>query len=284
MSDHYNVLPSSIISRFIVRMHNYISQNTYWRTGVVLISKNKENRALVKADIEEKKIFISVTGTEQTRRNFLEIIRADFDKIHATIPKIESQEKVSIPGHPKVVVDYQHLCVLEKKGMETFIPEGLEEEVNVKQLLNGIESEKQRRENKRRCEARMSDDKSDDRKEPNTTYIFNAPVGAVQPGSHPVANVTQNMISDEMREQLIHALEAVESAVNRLEVLPGYPKEDIIDLIREGQIEIKKDKPNVTKLKGLFSTVATSIRTIASAKPAYEALKLALTYFSKPIP
>ena len=137
----YNVLPGSVISRFIVRMHKYISQNTYWRTGVVLAYKNRENRALVKADIEEKKIFISVIGTNQTtRRNFLEVIRADFERIHATIPKIEAREKVPIPGHSEVVVDYQHLCVLEKKGIDTFIPEGLEEEVIVKELLNGIKN------------------------------------------------------------------------------------------------------------------------------------------------
>jgi len=122
---------------------------------------------------------------------------------------------------------------------------------------------------------------SDDRERPNITY--NGPV-TVQSGPNPVANVTQNINFDEMRKQLIPVLEAVEAAVSGLESLPGDPKEKIIDLIRKGKIEIKQDKPNVTRLKSLLSTVGSSIGTVASVKPAYEALKLALTHFHIPIP
>ena len=56
---HYNVLPGSIISRFIVRTHQMISKKTYWRSGVVL--SHESNRALVKADREDKKI-VTVHG------------------------------------------------------------------------------------------------------------------------------------------------------------------------------------------------------------------------------
>ena len=141
---HYNFLPGSVISRFIVRMHQFIASNTYWRTGVVL--KHKDNKALVKADLDDRKIFIYVTGKEQTRRSFLEIIRADYDRIHNTIPKIEAKEKVPLPGHDGVVADYNHLLDLESLGEETFVPEGLKEKVSVKKLLDGIETEEARRE------------------------------------------------------------------------------------------------------------------------------------------
>ena len=47
--------------------------------------------------------------------------------------------------HPEIVVDYGHLLVLEEKNRENFIPEGHSEEVNAKELLNGIESEEERR-------------------------------------------------------------------------------------------------------------------------------------------
>ena len=33
---HYTVLPDSVISRFIVLMHNKIHKRLYWRTGVML--------------------------------------------------------------------------------------------------------------------------------------------------------------------------------------------------------------------------------------------------------
>ncbi len=56
---HYNVLPTSIISRFIVRMNAFIHK-TVWRSGVVL--KSGGNTALVKADTEDRKIYIWVSG------------------------------------------------------------------------------------------------------------------------------------------------------------------------------------------------------------------------------
>ena len=86
---HYSVLPNSIISRFIVRMNHKISKNTYWRSGVVLVS-GEGNRALINADREDKKIFIWISGNQNTRRNFLSIIRSDFQAIHKTIPALEA--------------------------------------------------------------------------------------------------------------------------------------------------------------------------------------------------
>jgi len=143
---HYDVLPGSIISQFIVRMHPSICKDTYWRSGVVLEDKVSGNKALVKADKEDKKIFIYVSGREQTQRTFLGVIRSNFDYIHETIPGIEPEEKVPLPDHPEIVVDYRHLLNLEEMGEESLIPEGLMERYSVKQLLDGVEPEEARRE------------------------------------------------------------------------------------------------------------------------------------------
>jgi len=138
---HYDILPSSVISRFMVRMHLYISKRNYWRTGAVLVSEDTQNRALVKADTEDRKVFIYVTGRESSRRNFLEIIRADFRRIHRSISQIQVTEMVPIPNHPNIAVSYKHLRLLEEKGHTSYIPDGLDEEVSVSRLLNGLESE-----------------------------------------------------------------------------------------------------------------------------------------------
>lgn len=140
---HYSVLPGSIISRFIVRMNHLIHRDTYWRNGVVLAHEG--NTALVKADREDRKIFTWVAGPEAGRRRFLSIIRAQFDAIHRTIPGLEVEEKVPLPDHPEIVVDYQYLRDLEAMGETHFVPPGLRQRISVKTLLNGIESEAQRR-------------------------------------------------------------------------------------------------------------------------------------------
>ncbi len=131
---HYDVLPHSVISRFIVRMNQYISKQTYWRTGVVLAYQNDSNKALIKADIEDKKIYISVNGAASTRREFLAIIRRDFEHINSTIKGLKVEEKIP---YKTALIDYQHLLRLEKLGEEYTIPESLEERVLIKTLLAG---------------------------------------------------------------------------------------------------------------------------------------------------
>ena len=139
---HYNVLPGSVISRFMVRASELISQRTYWRSGVVLAHEG--SRALVKADREERQIFIWVGGAQATRRQLLAIVRAHLAHIHGTISGLEVVEKVPLPGRPQVVVSYQYLLGLERRGERSFIPEDLGERVAVKPLLDGIVRQEER--------------------------------------------------------------------------------------------------------------------------------------------
>ena len=146
---HYNVLPSSIISRFIVRMNAFVYK-TVWRSGVVLksggeVRRTAGNTALIKADTEDRKIYIWVTGDENTRRDFLSAIRMEFDAIHKTIVKIEATEKVPFPNYPKAdPVDYAFLLQLERDARESF-PVSIDDkivDINVRELLNGIRPSK----------------------------------------------------------------------------------------------------------------------------------------------
>ncbi|MBE9234278.1 GTP-binding protein, partial [Cuspidothrix issatschenkoi LEGE 03284] len=139
---HYNIfLPSSIISRFIVRMHHKADKKTWWRSGIVL--KIGNNRALLKSDQEDRKIFIFISGNSSTRRELLAIIRSQFDSIHETIKNLEAREKVPIPGYPHIFADYKNLLDYADKDLD-FIPEGLTETFNAREVLNGIESEAER--------------------------------------------------------------------------------------------------------------------------------------------
>jgi internalin A len=133
----YDILPSSIISRLIVRMNALISRGTVWRTGMVL--KLDKNRALVKSDREEGVISINVSGAQNGRRGLLTAIRTELRKIEKTIPGIGSEERVPIPENAAVWVPYNHLLDLENAGQQTVIPYGLTRQFNVRSLLAGIE-------------------------------------------------------------------------------------------------------------------------------------------------
>ncbi len=138
---HYNFLPDSIMSRFIVRMHQYVyrEKNKYgqilWRSGVIL--KEKENKALIISDKIDKRVFIFIEGQKNTRREFLSKIRGHFDHIHSTISRIEAREIIPLYPDKDIYVDYNYLLALENKGVETYIAQDTYEEFNIKDLLEG---------------------------------------------------------------------------------------------------------------------------------------------------
>ena len=142
----YPILPSSVITRFIVRMNQKIDDGFVWRTGVLL--KIGENRALVKADLEDRKITIAIDGLEHTRRDTLSAIRYQLDEIHESIKGLEPQKRVPVPNAPNAeALDYDYLLQLERDGfVELPIKDGNRlVKINVRQMLSGVESETQRR-------------------------------------------------------------------------------------------------------------------------------------------
>lgn len=133
---HYDTLPDSVISRFIVRMNQYITKQYYWKNGVFLHSG--ENRAKVKADLVDRKIFISVIGKEQTRRAFLAVIRSALDEINSNF-KIEIKQMIPVPGFPDELVSYNDLLDLEGMNESEIIVPRLRRKFSVRELLDGVE-------------------------------------------------------------------------------------------------------------------------------------------------
>lgn len=108
------LLHETIMSRFIVKMNRYILDKTQWLTGVLL--KNEHgNKALVKADLSNGYLTILIDGNKNTRREFLAIIRMQFNAIHKdNYPK----DEVPLKDYPDVFVGYFLLLQLEKEGIE----------------------------------------------------------------------------------------------------------------------------------------------------------------------
>ena len=164
---HYDkVLPNSVISRFIVKSHDLIARTnyrTYWRTGVILANK-EGNKAYVKADLEDAKIFIHISGNSSTRRSFLSIIRHTFDQIHDR-PRLTPDERVCLPDRPKESVSYEHLLKLEKRGKADY--SNSDRDYNIRELLDGIEDRRSRSKDDFREREPYSD------RQPPVTVIIN---------------------------------------------------------------------------------------------------------------
>jgi internalin A len=140
----YPILPEGLMPRFIVRTHALSTNQLRWRTGVIL--EFEGNRALVRADRHDRCVTISVDGPLTSRRRLLAIIRYDFERIHSSF-KFEIQEKVPVPQHPSISIDYKELLVRERGGQTTFdvfTGENLLT-LTVKDLLNGVDLEGSRK-------------------------------------------------------------------------------------------------------------------------------------------
>jgi internalin A len=133
---HYQVLPDAVVSRFITRMNQYITKQYYWKNGVFL--QSGENRAKIKADLVDRKIFIAINGKEQTRRAFLAVIRSAFAEINSNF-KIEIKQMIPVPGHPEVLVSYNDLMVHEEMNKPEIVIPQLRKEFSVRELLDGVE-------------------------------------------------------------------------------------------------------------------------------------------------
>jgi internalin A len=135
---HYPILPEGLLPRFIVRTYTRSIHQPRWRTGVILEFEGAQ--ALVKADIQAKRVYISVTGSPTSQRSLLAIIRANFAHIHGSF-SFQPEAMVPVPGHPEVSIPYQDLLVREEKGrktVEVVLPSKDIIDLRVADLLDGV--------------------------------------------------------------------------------------------------------------------------------------------------
>ena len=128
----------------MVGMMAALDRKASWRNGAVLNFDG--NAALVRADLEARKLFISISGTEATRRGLLNSIRMQLHAIHNTFPNLPLTEHIPIPGQPDKTIAYHALCNLEAKGIPFHYDAVNDLELDVKALLAGIETPALRRE------------------------------------------------------------------------------------------------------------------------------------------
>ncbi|WP_026726296.1 COR domain-containing protein [Flavobacterium sasangense] len=136
----YGFLPKSIMPRLIVNLHNDIFNQLRWRTGLIVYDKSLEAYAKITVDYESKNINIEVFGDK--KRDYLSIILFIIRKINSSFKGLENKINIPVKGAPNVTISHSHLLTLESKGITKYIPEGLDYEVNVKEMLGTIQSEK----------------------------------------------------------------------------------------------------------------------------------------------
>jgi len=142
-----DLLPRSVMPRFMVQMHHRIPEGTdkRWRTGVVIREPLYEASAIIRADYAEKEIHIWVKGKD--RQRMLSFIRKTFEGIRASFSKLNVSEWYVIQkekGKKAVVVDYETLVICDKENNGLYFCPELRKNFNTKDVLNGIEAPESR--------------------------------------------------------------------------------------------------------------------------------------------
>ncbi len=134
----YDLLPVSILHRLMVRLHNHIWQQIYWRDGVIFVREG--NRALITANRTDKYINIVIDGHPNTRRHLLSILRAELAEIHTSFAQLGVVESVPVPGYLDKAIRYDALRRLEAKGINSYYDATNDIILDVQMLLEGIET------------------------------------------------------------------------------------------------------------------------------------------------
>ncbi|MCP4148337.1 MAG: hypothetical protein GY757_11355, partial [bacterium] len=144
----YDFLPRSVMARFIVKRNKEIKNNLRWRTGVVLENRDFKSTAVGKVDERDKKILIDVSGV--MKRDWFAVLRHTFKEINNSFEKLAVQEMVPLPekgpDNEIIGVPYKELTGFEQMGRDEFVSGKLKKIFSIKQLLNGIVSEIERKE------------------------------------------------------------------------------------------------------------------------------------------
>lgn len=114
-------------------------------------------------------------------------------------------------------------------------------------------------------------------------FTITGNVGAVQSGHGSTANFIQ-VINSQNQELLLKALDEVREYLESGANLPGFSKEEALELLEETRKEVDNPSPNKARLKSFLMTVAIAVQTVGNLKPAYEAIKSVLTLFGLSLP
>ena len=136
----YKFMPAGIITRLIVRMHDYIKNNLFWLQGVVI--KREETEALITSNTLERYISIKIKG--KSRQDLFGIIRYELENIHKTLKEPYVQlmthcicDECIISEKPEFYA-FEQLNKFLDKGKKTIECRKSGDDVSINKLLGKI--------------------------------------------------------------------------------------------------------------------------------------------------
>lgn len=132
----YDVLPGSVLSRLMVQAHAHIRKQDFWRYGFVV--EREKCTTLITSDQVDKKITIQVWG-DGKHPVMMAYIRGLLEGIHKSYELSISRSVPIERNGNSALLDYDDLLFHERKGREMMLVRELDDEIDVREILQEID-------------------------------------------------------------------------------------------------------------------------------------------------
>ncbi len=136
----YKFMAAGIVTRMIVRMHDYIKNNLFWSQGVVI--EREQATALITSNTFERFISIKIKG--KNRQDLFSIIKYEIENIHKTLkePVVKLMTHCicneCIDGNSPEFYTFEQLNKYFDKGKTTVTCPKSVDEVSINMLLGKV--------------------------------------------------------------------------------------------------------------------------------------------------
>lgn len=125
-------------------------------------------------------------------------------------------------------------------------------------------------------------DYTENKDQRTTIYNINSNRGIVQTGDTSKVKIININNSD--RDELYKILDLMANILSKADDFKNHKIDEVNEVLDEVKDEISKNNPNRMRLSSLLIGFATTVQSIASVKPAYEALKAAALHIGIDLP
>lgn len=143
----YDFIPAGLMTRFIVSISEHLEVvngiRQCWKKGAYLKHRTAYGLVRLHDTLADHYVEIKVSGQKpRDRQELLTIIRTIFDRINSQYTQIKITERIPCICSPNCtfLFDYQKLLLAESKGKTTIECHDTFENVDIRKLLDGVES------------------------------------------------------------------------------------------------------------------------------------------------
>ena len=219
----YEFMPSGILTRFIVRIHKKIENETFWKHGVII--KHERTRAKITEDIADKKIEVHLVG--ENKIELLAIIRNEFNTIHKSFYNIKGKELIpcncsycseELDKTRIFFFDYETLKNHQRNNRKHDVCDVSSEDVSIGRLIRGsiLINHEEKNEinifnyNDNRKKTTMKIKKQKASQIINADIIKNCQI-TLDPKKEAVPQLIENLIQEENKAELYEAYEIIKN-------------------------------------------------------------------------